>query len=50
MRLSEEVVFIDSPDYDYDPQWRVALIRRGVFSWLDASASATVYSLDSGES
>jgi hypothetical protein len=47
LRLSEEVTFFDSPDYDYDPHWRVGLTRTGLFSWQDATATATVYNLDS---
>jgi hypothetical protein len=46
LRLSEEVALIDSPDYDYDPRWRVGLTRTGLFSWPDATATATVYNLD----
>ena len=46
LRLSEEVAFIDSPDYDYDPRWRVGLTRTGLFSWPDATATVTVYNLD----
>lgn len=46
LRLSEEIAYIDSPDYDYDPRWRVGLTRIGLFSWPDASATATIYNLD----
>ncbi|MHC4351226.1 MAG: hypothetical protein ACYS0H_00785 [Planctomycetota bacterium] len=46
LRLSEEIAFIDSPDYDYDPRWRIGLTRRGLLSWPEASATATVYNLD----
>lgn len=45
-RLSEEVAFIDSPEYDYDPRWRVGLTHTGFFSRPGASATATVYNLD----
>ncbi len=47
LRLSEQVAFIDSPEYDYDPRWRVGVTRTGLLSWTDASATATIYNLDS---
>ena len=46
LRLSEEIALIDSPDYDYDPRWRIGLTRRGLFSRPEASATATIYNLD----
>ncbi len=46
LRLSEQVAFIDSPEYDYDPRWRVGVTRTGLLSWTDASATATIYNLD----
>ena len=46
LRLSENISFIDSPEYDYDPRWRVGLTRTGLLSWPDASATMTVYNLD----
>ena len=45
LRLSEEVAFIDSDTYDYDPRWRIGLTRTGLFSWQDASITTTVYNV-----
>ncbi|MFH1718584.1 MAG: hypothetical protein ABIF19_14615 [Planctomycetota bacterium] len=45
LRLSEEVSYIDSSTGEYDPHWRVGLTRTGLFSWRDASATATFYNL-----
>jgi len=45
LRLSEEVSYIDSSTGEYDPHWRIALTRTGLFSWRDASAAATFYNL-----
>jgi len=45
LRLSEEVSFINSDTYDYDARWRVGLTRTGLFSWEDASMTATIYNL-----
>ncbi|TKJ36979.1 MAG: hypothetical protein CEE38_08730 [Planctomycetes bacterium B3_Pla] len=46
LRLSEQVAFIDSPDYDYDPRWRIGLTRMGLLSWPAASVTATIYNFD----
>jgi hypothetical protein len=45
LRLSEEVSFINSDTYDYDARWRLGLTRTGLFSWKDASMTATIYNL-----
>jgi hypothetical protein len=45
LRLSEEVAFINSDIYDYDPRWQVGLTRTGLFDWQDASVTATVYNV-----
>ena len=42
----EEIAFIDSPDYDYDPRWRLGLTHTDLLSWAGASATMTVYNLD----
>ena len=43
--MSEEFAFIDSPDYDYDPRWRIGLTHTDMFSWQGASVTATVYNI-----
>jgi hypothetical protein len=45
LRLSEEVSYIDSSTGDYDPHWRIGLTRTGLFSFSDASVTATFYNL-----
>lgn len=45
LRLSEEISYIDSSTGEYDPHWRIGLTRNGLFSWRDASATATFYNL-----
>ena len=45
LRISEEVSFIDSETYNYDARWQIGLTRTGVFSWEDASMTATIYNL-----
>ncbi len=45
LRLSEEVAFINSDTYDYDPRWQVGLTHTDLFSWQNASVTATVYNI-----
>lgn len=45
LRLSEEVSYIDSDIYDYDPRWRVGLTHTDLFGWQGASMTATIYNL-----
>ncbi len=45
LRLSEEISYIDSATGEYDPHWQIGLTRTGLFSWSDASATATFYNL-----
>jgi hypothetical protein len=45
LQLSEEVAFINSDTYDYDPQWQVGLTHTGLFDWRDASITAAVYNV-----
>lgn len=45
LRVSEEVSFINSDIYDYDPRWQVGLTRTGLFSWRDASMTASLYNV-----
>jgi hypothetical protein len=45
LRLSEELSYIDSDIYDYDPRWRVGLTHTDLFSWQGASMTATIYNL-----
>jgi len=46
LRISEEISYIDSDIYDYDPRWRVGLTRTGLFDWRDASMTATIYNVE----
>jgi hypothetical protein len=45
LRLSEEVAFINSDTYDYDPRWQVGLTHTNLFDWKGASVTATTYNL-----
>lgn len=45
LRLSEELSYIDSDIYDYDPRWRVGLTHTELFGWQGASMTATIYNL-----
>jgi hypothetical protein len=45
LRLSEEVAFINSDTYDYDPRWQVGLTHTDLFDWQGASVTATTYNL-----
>lgn len=45
LRLSEEVSYIDSDIYNYDPRWRVGLSHTDLFGWQGASMTATIYNL-----
>ena len=44
-RLSEEVSFINSDTYDYDPRWQIGLTHTDLFDWQGASVTATVYNI-----
>jgi hypothetical protein len=45
LRLSEELSYIDSDIYDYDPRWRVGLTHTDLFGWQGASMTGTIYNL-----
>jgi hypothetical protein len=47
LRLSEQISFIESSEYDYDPRWSIGLTRTGLLSLSDASATATIFNLQS---
>lgn len=45
LRLSEEVAFINSDTYDYDPRWQIGLTHTDLFNWQGASVTATTYNV-----